>query len=132
MEQIIIIFFFFGFRTKKASCVWVFLDLKEGSSSLKKWTQFPRVSYLQNENGEVDAQIDLLARREVGELVVEICADAHVGEHTVQLVGELVPTRLLQRTETKSLCSWLVPLLVDRLKQANKRVFTSSVFFFFR
>ncbi len=51
---------------------------------------------LQDEDGEVDAQVDALLAHLLGERRVEVGADADVGEHPVQFVRELVPARLLQ------------------------------------
>lgn len=61
-----------------------------------KFSDVKKVSYLQDVYGEVDTQLLWLVFEELIELVVEVGADGHVGEHPVQFACVLIPTCLLQ------------------------------------
>ena len=62
----------------------------------------------------LDAHVCLLLLEEVGEFGVEVLGNGDVGEHAVELVGELVAARLLQPVDHGLLQVHGVGLLVDQ------------------
>lgn len=56
------------------------------------------------------------------EFVVQVGADRHVGEHAVQLVGELVAARLLQPVDHRLLRVHALRLLVYQALREHARV----------